>query len=397
MRHLINTTKVLNEATYYGKNDILVAFEKKCAELQIQAKTLDYPSMFSKTLPEMEGLLEKMFGFQRVFLNVTDCGTCTVPAFISVKSIIPFNSQFKATRGTYGPTFNPRDHIKTYINLGFELFSSNLTPAEITAVVLHEVGHSFSFTTKNRIMMLFPPSIAASIIISGSQAGSSSMPEFLKIFNTAYAYIKYGKNFIMNIVFNCLSLLEFLPFVGLLAVTGAVARAVTDPMNLIVPLLKNDDEVFADAFATSFGYGDDLISALMKFKENTLDRKLIKSVSNDNFFKYLYYHNLFVASIAMQVTAPHPRDIDRIKNAKKFLQQAIKETSNPKLKAEMQYQLRELENLENAMLKDMPEDFRNIEEKIEDLEAEGFFVDLRTYLTEYDNQKFFNLDFNTKK
>ena len=111
-------------------------------------------------------------------------------------------------------------------------------------------------------------------------------------------------------------------------------------------------EVFADSFATAYGYGGATASIQRKFEKMRIDYQW-KYLNKDNkYLTYNQYHYVMLSILRSLVTDPHPQHQTRIKNQINKLKREL-ENDNipPKVKALIKADLEQAEAQYNQFLK----------------------------------------------
>jgi hypothetical protein len=116
-------------------------------------------------------------------------------------------------------------------------------------------------------------------------------------------------------------------------------------------------EVFADSFATAYGYGPALASAFNKFSNSTLSSRFFdKKNKNNAYNQYVIVSMMLISSIM----DPHPMDQTRMKNqVNKLKRELAAEDMPPELKASIQKDLTRIEKIYNGYL-NMDPGFRHL-------------------------------------
>jgi hypothetical protein len=151
---------------------------------------------------------------------------------------------------------------KLYIIIGKPMFT-DFSPRELTAILLHELGHSFTYTSNL-------PRIILSV--------------FDKIFFTANTTV----NFFISPGFLSAPII-----ISSFIISFIVMRSLT--------FLEHKSEYRADQFAAKYGYGDEIIKVLYKFK-------LAEKAQKQSWFKKVFE---FIKTVLLVST--HPSNSKRIK------------------------------------------------------------------------------------
>lgn len=222
------------------------------------------------------------------------------------------------------------------INAGL-IDDDRYTDEELVAVMLHEVGHSFfeavtdpddRYTTARRMNKLLA-TVNDSIKDKLKQGKAITVDiinaELIK-FSSAIESIKK-------------TLSRLLP--------GSFHESMND--NMKKHRFDYTNEKFADTFAASFGYGEELHRCLMKMTNN-LYKDYYGGVKQrpdfmDQIDAYIYYFNDFLEYV-LNCQDEHPKDLARIKVSVDFIKKELaKEGLDPKMKKELIEELSKLNKL----------------------------------------------------
>ena len=277
----------LNEM-YQGKESV-----KTIEELMTKIEKMIRKNKFVdvNATPEGKALdaeLCKVFGFRSAHLmwikdptmmNFT--GPCTLPGS---KVIIPVNEHLK--QGNFRNGFYDNKHIMDVIVLMPTAIVStcDLTGPEMTAVLLHELGHNFDYTpfaiTYSYICVImdiinlivnFGPRLAvdtaADMAVYHSSAARriwmewKNLPDTIGKILPPLGIVLYGVGAARAA---CMKLLNYLliPAVVTVAIPTYLFRM---PFSWLSNFFTRKSETYADSMAAAYGYGAEQISALEKF------------------------------------------------------------------------------------------------------------------------------------
>ena len=182
------------------------------------------------------------------------------------------------TKGRQEALLSGKENPKTKINVFVyteTISACGLTPSEVLAILLHEIGHTFYYST----LQIFNE-IAISLIGLG-------IPIILKKLMTG-VYIAAGNvhDFIRQNIPGLQNAFDFIsrPFIESNIIVAPITMIMNiqnlmvqvakrwNPVGILKSTLKYGEEKGADSFATRYGYGPELASALTKLnkKDNTL-------------------------------------------------------------------------------------------------------------------------------
>lgn len=217
----------------------------------------------------IERQLEKLTGFGEVHIlifNDNDVNAMTCPQSLITRS----TSSMPSLPTAHGERYYDASHsyfcyIKLYSGLIAEL-----TPGEITAFVLHEIGHNFDHTLTAYLF---------EVIIWGESIVAGPFTMLCNLFRAQISYVNdlivklldYTKIFplLKNVVQNvnrfigmALGPLGKSTKIGLMALNGYY-----DPIGTALGGIRFQQEAFADSYTTAMGYGPEMISAMDKLDQ----------------------------------------------------------------------------------------------------------------------------------
>lgn len=268
----------------------------------------------------------------------------------------------------------------------------NLNARELLATILHEIGHNFYLCTLGLLFdtlqcIMNPLSYLILIPLKHGMIKLDELQNYLygkfPEISEKVGYIYRIKSEVMLFLgkFNTLSVFYKIVFNG--------ARLVTHPSRLF----KYGDEKGADSFATKYGYGPDLISALKKFEmaENSVYGKLVQTspfieVTAD----IISLQDEIFSCMAFD---PHPSNYQRAQSTLKKLK---KDYDNgdfpPEMKKDLERQITEMEEtIKTVAVINESSDAPHIKQTIYDMMSKvtGGHTDYREILNFYFDKKSF--------
>ena len=330
--HLLNGNPI-NEVYFGNKNKYTIEMEKLISDLiklkvKDDMKDKELSTVISPTLDKLEEVIEEFVKTKVcVMVEVSDKKTYNCSTFVAqLKKSTPV----KLTK--YGLIFGDSlAKAKLYIIFSWcFVFKPILTPEEITACLLHELGHDFS----SSVIPLTSGLNTLKLALSISNRTKLGLYKNKKIDKTG---IDKFKSYFEQTYRNIPNILEFLKgFIGDITDTAKLLLA------KMIPLMNSNgyaDEKFADSFATMHGYGPYLASALKKLDD--YDAKRYKDSP-------LMDAIMGCASLALLVLFDeHPSTIVRMKTQVSLLEfeLANDKTISPLLREEIQSQIIEIKAL----------------------------------------------------
>ena len=233
----------------------------------------------------------------------------------------------------------------------------NVTAGELMGLMLHEIGHNFQCTPMANIGMILPVIDIYNATLGAAASLANPTFEFLKnmlvhnfigeitgviskVINKIYDYIGPDIRDITDRIDHGATALvilgmNYIPFINAanqLAVTGSKVAQFTalGPIVAAKVMAGYSGEVFADSFATAYGYGPELSSALAKM-HNTLTIDYNYLLSDDNPFGVVYQLSILSFEIAGSILSldEHPSTQKRIINQLKKLEREANSSDLP--------------------------------------------------------------------
>lgn len=365
-----NNTPLL-EATFYGKNAELLKAEKLLDEMVVLGHAgKSGTEAFADKMMQLANLIAKIFGFSSVQIN-NSIMYAICPQFMLVPgqsagctlshcSIIKY-SKYAANGANGGNTeyiqfdknhrgirFKKDAKYAMRVFLGMELFEEHgmhsLTGAEILAILLHEIGHNFYVgpiqeLSSELIGMLGPADLISGItgwiqyiiLTDGTELIDTMIPDSARkqltvITNAINTILRpfFAGQKIGNVILNIISL----PII----MAHAATIIFSNLSKITRSFIKYDSEKYSDAFATSYGYGTELSTALEKISHLTLPNVANPSIGLVLDFLVAIYK--IPLSFILALLDEHPENNARLVNDIKYMEAAGEKITDPKLKKE---------------------------------------------------------------
>ena len=297
---------VFNEA-YFGKNPAILKIEYAVSELRKlwdgTDKTKNRLFQNSRELKNLERVVKKTFGFKEVCINIDMDGvtynamTCSVAHIIRTPDY--YNITVDKNKGIYD---NSHENTLVMIIHHALISDKNFTDAEITAILIHEIGHNFDRSIYNVLNAIFRAFLSV-LYNDRSQIVNLTIREVMNqpsVKKTIGDYSKAVSNFvdrneeikvvtdIINRIYESIRM----PLKLAKAIKNGTYVFFQLPYLLIkVPIefgLKIDSmksEEFADSLSAAYGYGTDLITGLEKIK---LANRKVYVPNNNKIIRFLY-------------------------------------------------------------------------------------------------------------
>lgn len=399
MRILTNP-RILNEE-YYGANNQLILAEKAIQKLKdkINAKGTAVDIEATEEYAILKSALCSVFGLSDMLLNAGvyyDFGIYTIPMYRSPAFMFTNMGDSKfVSKNKYGICFTKEADIVIYLCIDFAVLDEkgcNLSAKELLAVILHEIGHNFFSTDRKTTLILmfeYVRNVLTSFIMNMEHPevypqllGQAMLPLFLS--KTTYKWAAKIENWWLRLTKDS-SIRKFFvglqqailfaktEFFGTIGVINCLFNLplvylITIPRMVILSLFNlisfgwvdtlyvgYDNEKFSDNFATTYGYGPELSSGLIKLDDYMSKgaTKTLKSfVESDESGATQFVINLYALPYAVLSHALldcHPTTEQRVLNQTKLLKTELKKKNlSPATKKKILADIERMETIENT-------------------------------------------------
>lgn len=356
---------------YYGKTSELKMCEQLLGTLKEKLNQGLVDVNQSKEAKKIESLLSKTFSIYSLRLVFTHenlfVGNIDIKNTKSIEDIpihvmgaytIPFRGGFFDKDKKTG--FSDLSNAGMVVTIPTVYFMDmDLTPGEVLAIILHEIGHSLNSSIMNLIATIplislknmskaektgFLIGVGNSIVMQSIPQLSSFISRFMGYFNKASADILYKIPLLRELSKFVNSLVELKDIILLFK----KLKKLFGPMflqNLLFSVLNPANlfgygvEAYSDSVATAYGYGPELSVALTKLsvKPNTsLMNKAVKGASKNmatgialaGFGNFMYLYK----EVLTMYFKPHPMTATRVLNQ---IKKCRRELANPNITPDM--------------------------------------------------------------
>ena len=371
------TLDIINEIYFGDKSENIQKMQKMLSKIRRSAIT--HKNEFIKranTNPDIlkfNRLAEDTFGFKVFSLYIQydiqkNCYTipisCNLAVYDPRKYIKSSNKGFKYDKSA--------NYCTVVVITSAILLDEDFSDREIFSLILHEIGHNFSSNfTKNPILFnTCKKSIALVSIIEGMifklkfdfnvefkdlfamvsilpfKFTSKMFEKFTKELNGKFPALTHYADTIGYI--KRMSFYYFSAGLGILNIIKNPInsfimniKALINPINIANVILTYDDEKRSDDFATMYGYGAEISSSLLKLDFNSSQYFSQTLIGLINFPLWIIGNGL----------STHPSTSTRVQNALNYLKNEVsKENIDPKMKKEMEDQIKSIEKDINKYL-----------------------------------------------
>lgn len=286
-------TTTVNE-TYFGKSKELEIIEKSF-DKAIQSKD----KIDASSLGIVAKQLQKKFGFDNVSLGIDKSPGLNAYTYIDIADIkkmkIKTSEGYKAL---------PGNTCSILVVFSPAMLSGVLSGKELTAITLHEIGHQFASkrilnSSSLRYMASYIRGLSEldKIIRIASQETNSIADMFMmirrvisKLTEDAVFAIKYVINtlILLKDILKTPTLKDTYNLIGDSTKFSRIMNYINNFDKVKKPIKVHDlEEEMADSFATIYGYGPELASALTKIEASDIDEEFDPY---DNSFYNLYIY-----------------------------------------------------------------------------------------------------------
>lgn len=287
------TPKGLNEA-YFGKSKELELIEKSF-DKAIQSKD----KVDAASLGMVAKQLQKKFGFDNVSIGIDKTPELNAYTYIDIADIRKM--RIKTSEGYKAM---PGNTCSILIIYSPSMLSGVLSGKELTAITLHEIGHQFAAkrianSSSLRQMASYIKGLSEldKIIRIASQETNSIADMFMmirrvisKLTEDAVFAIKYVINtlILLKDILKTPTLKDTYNLIGDSTKFSRIMNYINNFDKVKKPIRVHDlEEEMADSFATIYGYGPELASALTKIEASDIDEEFDPY---DNSFYNLYIY-----------------------------------------------------------------------------------------------------------
>lgn len=286
-------TTAVNE-TYFGKSKELELIEKSF-DKAIQSKD----KIDASSLGVVAKQLQKKFGFDNVSIGIDKSPGLNAYTYIDIADIkkmkIKTSEGYKAL---------PGNTCSILVVFSPAMLSGVLSGKELTAITLHEIGHQFASkrilnSSSLRYMASYIRGLSEldKIIRIASQETNSIADMFMmirrvisKLTEDAVFAIKYVINtlILLKDILKTPTLKDTYNLIGDSTKFNRIMNYINNFDKVKKPIRVHDlEEEMADSFATIYGYGPELASALTKIEASDIDEEFDPY---DNSFYNLYIY-----------------------------------------------------------------------------------------------------------
>ena len=283
---------------------------------------------------KIEELVKKEFGFGHVTIVIKPqaiINAFTIPSGFIMRDLAAGMPQEATKHGDRW--YDEKHQYVFYMAFYTEDFNGTFTPGELTAMLLHEIGHNFDVSTAYWFAdcmfwglcigtgLFFMPAFKQTIGILIYSI--DHMLDYIFPVRVVRNIIEIGKRY-LSIAMGPFKVIDYLMAVG-----GQFAH---DPVGTASSMLTGFGmEKFSDSFAAAYGYGPETISLMDKLDKVYMTTKMGSAIDT-----YTWIGQLAPTFLLMFID-PHPENQTRAKMVLEDLQKASSDKNVPPQIRKMMY------------------------------------------------------------
>ena len=347
---------------YFGKNKNILEMEKCISEIRKGINRISYGDVYiNPSLVKLNRLIEEEFGFKNVSVMIESAHYYNAYTYPVSNAIDTGNEWDKFyIKSNSGYRWKKEAQFSTIIVLFTGILGDpKFTDGEVTAIMLHEIGHSFS-NAMNDInigfsfikKILFIPSYILTIILT-IYKNPGELPAL--IINSLFLFNKFvgnlartvsgftergSKGFLFYSKIRNLFSIFYIPANEFFYLLSRYFITIN-----IFGLLNTNMEKTSDNFAAMYGYGPELSSALRKMERNNYGYITPQIIQHIPLIGHSFKLIEIIKNIFEEPFSTHPTSISRAKSQLKYLRNEIDTNKqlDKKMKKEIESQINECE------------------------------------------------------
>lgn len=311
---------------------------------------------------ELEKAIKDVFGFGYVDVFWSDAPTLIGgPYTIPNATIFHISDSKSFAYGKNAHGFYDKDHeLHCVIHINRDVVvNAHLTSAELTAILLHEIGHNFDYSPYKMLLAM----IGILQLLYGNMTVLSNMAvsEFAPL-SSLYTRLRNLDAMIADILPPFRYITRFLYAIGsgmtkftlaalspINLVTSIPIALINSPFTYISNIFTRKGERFADSFATMYGYGPEIASGLDKIIGESMGMNDV--TYNVPVLKTLYDLSLLNQEIVTFALGGHESNQRRMINMMNMLKKDLEDPNiSPAMKKEIRREIDRSQKVYNQML-----------------------------------------------
>jgi len=310
---------------------------------------------------EVGKAIKDVFGFHVVDFNIDPDSAINAYTYPIPSSFTGISTNAKMVNGMIN--YKDQSYANMVVRCTSGLWASdNFSDAEITAILLHEIGHNFSsgistilknynmivvfinflsLCSGNIQLLIYDPNIKSSL--SDIIKHNPLLSTFAGGIKSIFAILKY-------VLYICISCVDYFKLSSLLDIGINILRnPFGSAIQAMFGMYKKGDEYSSDEFAASCGYGAELASALtkMELSKNPLGTNIEKAINGIPVLGHVHNFMSIPVNICLSPFASHPITPKRVNNIISELEKELKKDKNlsPEMKKEIRRNIEDLKKV----------------------------------------------------
>ena len=319
----------INEA-YFGKNKKVLKIESCFHKVREKYKDtyMKFGIESSKEWQELKESFENAFGFYSVTLILGRSGihnAFTVPISMSLDRVYEIENKVKLSKAE-GLKLDPADKFCTLLCIEESLlFDFEYTDAEITAIMLHEIGHNFQTIGYNHMVLLAFINSIFNFLIGLQKGDISGLVLFEPIRKVAFGSVNSLQGTAVYDVLDVISKIARYPISLAIKFLYPILKVAQFAQNTIVtltaPLIAYSitfdgyaGENFADKYPVMLGYGVEFASGMSKLNTTLNNIGTFWLINKTPLIANLYQFLVACVTYLGIAIDPHPEYSARMMN-----------------------------------------------------------------------------------
>ena len=321
--------------SYLGKDSLLLECESILDKMIPIIRNNPTENISKSQLnKQLEQTLAKKFGIKKVTIYWSN--KKLINAFTIVNSHAVGTTMGKSTKMKKGKQYYDTDGTEVLSIIVMRQFVygyENITGAQLLALILHEIGHNFEFTTYNSLTFLFSIMKDSNTTVLNEILGSNTLKGFTTVVNTLPDRIINANPKISKLAHTVGNFFQLASdYLGLVVSpislpVAAIGYILLSPIAGILTFVPRKHEEYADSFAAMYGYAPDL-AEVFAYIIDGFNTDVRSAVSGNKFLSVLYDMGR-CSSMIMFSMSDHSSNEQRIKKMMNKLKSDIDSLDYP--------------------------------------------------------------------
>lgn len=300
---------------------------------------------YDADLIKFNRMVEQQFGYYRFCFTVdpsndTNAYMINIGCFATINVEASASKNLKVYKSNKGFYFDKTAQISAMATCYFGIIcSKEFSDREVMSVLLHEIGHSFTYAVLNKEGAL----TGSSILLKACQQVSGIIQNHIKNGDTVTDDLAESDMERVSIFSLIKDLFTRKTANKINTVVHSISQTLRSKMRGNTKNYEYTNEKFADTFSSMYGYGSELNTTLQKMQDMSIkfylaDAKTPSSISIALQVAAMSYTNMI--GFILGALDEHPTGLTRIQTQIDFLERELRNTGlDPVMKSELQKQL----------------------------------------------------------